>query len=95
MMQPASQHGTPSSRISFVEAFWMPTAGGAQVLDAKTGLLAKNHHYDAIVVEANKDVGNLRIWSEFDSPKHILEKIICLAQKENVKCVWVQDKLII
>ncbi|MGR5133628.1 amidohydrolase family protein [Vibrio alfacsensis] len=95
VMLPASQRGTAGSRISFVEAFWMATAGGAQVLDAKTGLLAKNHHFDAIVVEASKNVGNLRIWPEFDSPKDILEKIICLAQKENVKCVWVQGKQVI
>ncbi|BBM67163.1 guanine deaminase [Vibrio alfacsensis] len=91
----ASDRGTAGSRVSFVEAFWMATTGGAQVLDSKTGVFAKHFHFDAIVLEANKDVGNLRIWPDFDTPKDILEKIICLAQKENIKRVWVQGKQVV
>ena len=89
---PAGQRGTANARISFVEAFWMATAGGASVLDANTGILETGRHFDAVVIEANTTIGNLRIWPEFDTPRDILEKIICLAQKENVKRVWVQGK---
>lgn len=89
------ERGTANARISFVEAFWMATAGGAQVLDAKTGVLSEKHHFDAIVLEASPLIGNLRIWPEFDTPRDILEKMVCLAQKENIQQVWVQGKRVI
>ncbi|MGF1685699.1 amidohydrolase family protein [Photobacterium japonica] len=95
VMIPTGQRGTANARVSFVEAFWMATAGGANVLNAQTGVFAKDHHFDAIVIEAKPSIGNLRIWPEFDSPRDILEKIICLAQKENVQRVWVQGKAVI
>ncbi|OBU20769.1 amidohydrolase family protein [Photobacterium aquimaris] len=92
---PASKRGTVNARISFVEAFWMATVGGGQVLDAKVGLFEQGYHFDAIVIKANSAIGNLRIWPEFDSAKDILEKIITLAQPENVAKVWVQGKAVI
>ncbi len=82
-------------RISFVEAFWMATVGGGQVLDAKVGLFNQGYHFDAIVIKSNSAIGNLRIWPEFDSAKDILEKIITLAQPENVAKVWVQGEVVI
>ncbi|SMY35406.1 guanine deaminase [Photobacterium andalusiense] len=92
---PASERGTANARISFVEAFWMATVGGGQVLDAKVGLFEQGYHFDAIVIKANSGIGNLRIWPQFDSAKDILEKIITLAQPENVAKVWVQGKAVI
>ncbi len=91
----ACERGTANARITFVEAFWMATAGGAQVLDAKTGVLNAKHHFDALVLETSPLIGNLRIWPEFDSPRDILEKIVCLAQKENIQQVWVQGKRVV
>ncbi|CEO41601.1 amidohydrolase family protein [Photobacterium kishitanii] len=92
---PASERGTTNARISFVEAFWMATVGGGQVLDAKVGLFNQGYHFDAIVIKSNPAIGNLRIWPEFDSAKDILEKIITLAQPENVAKVWVQGEVVI
>ncbi|WP_028116411.1 guanine deaminase [Ferrimonas senticii] len=89
---PANQRGSANARINFVEAFWMATAGGGQVLDSAVGQFQPRYHFDAIVVEASPFIGNLRIWPEFDSPRDILEKIVCLAQKENVKQVWIQGQ---
>ncbi|WP_305373231.1 amidohydrolase family protein [Photobacterium leiognathi] len=91
----AEQRGIANSRISFNEAFWMATNGGGKVLKEKIGIFAPSYHFDAIVVEAKVQVGNLRIWPEFDSPQDVIEKIIALAQPENVSKVWVQGKQVI
>ena len=89
---PADQRGVSGARISYLESFWMATNGGGQVLAEKVGLFAPKYHFDAIVVAADSERGNLRIWPEMDSPRDILEKIISLSQTENIAKVWVQGK---
>ncbi|NLS11965.1 guanine deaminase [Vibrio sp. SM6] len=90
----AALRGEANSRVSYVEAFWMATAGGGQVLDSKVGVFAPGYHFDALVIEPSRDFGNLRVYSDMDSPRDILEKVIALASRENIQRVWVQGRLV-
>ncbi|KXF83375.1 amidohydrolase family protein [Enterovibrio coralii] len=87
----AGERGVAGSRVSFVEAFWMATAGGGRVLNEKVGVFEKDFHFDALVIKPSA-FGNLRIWPTMDTPRDILEKIVSLAQSCDVDKVWVQGK---
>ncbi|OEE87064.1 guanine deaminase [Enterovibrio norvegicus FF-162] len=87
----AAERGVTGSRVSFVEAFWMATAGGGRVLNEKVGVFEKDFHFDALVIKPSA-LGNLRIWQDMDTPRDILEKIVSLGQRCDIDKVWVQGK---
>nr|WP_255555404.1 guanine deaminase [Enterovibrio paralichthyis] len=88
---PAGARGVSGSRVSFLEAFWMATAGGGRVLNEKIGLFENGYHFDALVIKPSA-LGNLRVWPDMDTPRDILEKIVSLAQSCDIDSVWVQGK---
>jgi guanine deaminase len=88
--QSAHSRGSPGARISFREAFWMATVGGARALGLKIGQFRKGYSFDAIVVDANLPESNLVFWDGMDSTDDLLQKIVYNADRHNISKVWVQ-----
>ncbi len=87
-----SVRGTPNSRISYLDAFWMATVGGAKSLGLKIGQLSPGYQFDAIVIDTDIPESNLIIWKNLDSDEDILQKIIYNGSRENIVKVWVQGR---
>lgn len=91
---PIEQRGLKNSGISMNEAFYLATKGGANSLRLNTGSFEENMAADFQVidishlgtVEKNKEI--------FDHPEQILHKILYLANKEDIKKVYVQGRLV-
>ena len=91
---PASERGTPDSRINYLEAFWMATVGGARTLGLKVGQFAEGFNFDAIVVDADVVDTNLSAWEDSHSAEDTLQKIIYNAERRNITNVWVQGRMV-
>lgn len=91
---PAAVRGRPHSRIDFIEAFWLATAGGGEALDLAVGKFAPDFICDAIVIDTNVSDSNVVIWPELDNPQDVLQKIIYNATRINIAQTWVQGRQI-
>lgn len=89
---PADRRGSPGTRVTFAEAFWMATTGGGLALDLPIGLFAAGYSFDAMVVDTEVPDTDLLVWPELDSPEDVFQKIIHTANRRNVTKVWVQGK---
>ena len=92
---PQEKRGEKNKRITFLEAYWLATVGGGQVLGSNTGLFKKGYEFDALIVDTSIPDTDIYILNELDSPKDILEKIISLNSRQNIRKVWVQGELVI
>jgi guanine deaminase len=89
---PAAQRGRPGSRIDFADAFWIATAGGADVLDLPAGRFAPGLRFDALLVDVNAPGSNI-IWNDdLDTPPDLLQKIIYNATRANIVGTWVEGR---
>ncbi len=86
----AADRGTPNSRVSFAEAFWMATTGGGEALGLPIGVLEPGYSFDAMVIDSAVPDTDLTVWPELDSPDDVLQKIVNTAVRRNVTKVWVQ-----
>ena len=91
---PQPERGIQGSRIDFKEAFWMATAGGGKALDLNIGLFKEGYAFDAIIVDTKVAGSNLVVWAELDKAEDVLQKIIYNANRQNIRQVWVQGKLV-
>lgn len=91
---PTGKRGTPNSRISYLEAFWMATVGGAKTLGLQVGQFAEGFNFDAIVVDAGVADTNLSAWEGSRSSEDALQKIVYNAERRNITNVWVQGKMV-
>jgi guanine deaminase len=89
-----SERGTPDSKVSYLEAFWMATVGGAKSLGLKVGQLSQGYSFDAIVIDTTVADSNLIVWPDLDSNADILQKIIYNSGRNNIEKVWVQGRLL-
>ena len=87
--KPASTRGTPKSRTDFREAFYLATAGGADVLDLPVGRFETGCHFDAILVDPQAEVAPIYIDEELDKPDDVAQKLVMLATRSNFSTVWV------
>ncbi len=87
-IHPASR-GVANSRINTVTAFWLATAGGAEVLGLPVGVLKPGNQFDAIVVRTDRPGGMIRIWDGLDDEERIFEKVVRLATPDDITRVWV------
>lgn len=88
-----AERGRPGSRIDFIEAFWLATAGGAEALDLPIGRLEPGCRFDALLVDTEAAESNLRLFRDFDSPEDIFQKIVYNASRANIRNVWVEGRL--
>ncbi|MEX0339323.1 MAG: guanine deaminase [Arenibacterium sp.] len=77
--------GVADSRIDVADAFWVATAGGADVLDLPVGVFASGRQFDAVLVDLNDDFG---------PPEEQLQKIIMRATVAEIKQTWVAGRLV-
>lgn len=82
-------HAVTSSRrrddpIDIVAAFWMATAGGAELLGIDAGLLTPGRVFDAVAV----DLGRSGVWPEIDDEDRTFEKLVRRGSGA-VRRVWV------
>ena len=85
----AAERGVPESRIDTVTAFWLATAGGAEVIDLPVGLIEPGRRFDAIAVRTDRPGGAIRLWDEFDDEARSFEKVVRLATADDISHVWV------
>jgi len=88
----ASDRAKPDSRINFIEAFYLATAGGAEVLDAPVGLFEVGRQFDALMINLNAPANPLNEFTEDDSWEDILGRVVYGAQKCNLGTVWVDGR---
>ena len=88
----ASVRGTPGARIDFREAFWLATAGGADVLGIRAGRFLPGHVFDAIVVDISVPGSDVIAWPSLDDGEDVLQKILYNADRRNIARVWVQGR---
>ena len=87
-----AKRGVAGSRIDAVEAFWLATCGGADVLGIAVGLIEPGRQFDAIVVDTARSGSGLRYWPEVDSAERLFEKIVRLAGAADITDVWVAGR---
>lgn len=84
--RPAGERGRAGSRIDFREAFWLATAGGADVLDLPVGILAEGRQFDAVLIRPPGPA--LRPMSDDD----LLQQIVMGAQPADIRATWVAGR---
>lgn len=81
----------PDSRIDAVTAFWLATAGGGIALDLPIGMFKEGYQFDALIIDGRSRESNLRLNAD-DAPADILQKIIYLAGRTNIREVWIANR---
>lgn len=92
--RPVAERGRPGSRINFIEAFHLATAGGADVLDAPVGLFEVGRQFDALLIDMDASGNPLDEFTEANSWEDVLGRIIYGAQKCNLGTVWVDGDVV-
>lgn len=95
--RPSKDRGRPGSAIDMATAFWMATAGGAELLGLPVGLLAPGRRFDAIEVSGDRST-MFGWWDEVDG-LHLpdawsrrFEKVLRGAASTDVERVWVDGR---
>jgi guanine deaminase len=88
---PRNERRRPDSRIDAVTAFWLATAGGGLALDLPIGLFKEGFQFDALVIDARAPNSDLCVESG-DRPEEVLQKIIYLGGRSNIRQVWVANR---
>lgn len=86
------ERGVAGSRISITEAFWMATAGGADLLGIPCGVLEVGRQFDAVAIDLEAPGSALRVWDGIDNDERTFEKIVRLACAPDITEVWVDGK---
>ena len=87
------ERGVPDSRLSILEAFYLATRGGADLLDVPVGLLEVGRSFDALAVQLNRAGSPLTHWQGLGhGDEQLFEKIVRLATPADITDVWVQGR---
>lgn len=86
---PAKERGVPNSRITFKEAIYIATLGGAKALHMPTAQFKEDCYFDALLIDANAPYSNLSFYDE-DTLEDKIQKIVFLAQRPNIQKIWVK-----
>jgi guanine deaminase len=89
---PPERRGSADSRLSIVEAFYLATLGGADLLGSQVGLLEVGRNFDALAVGINQPGSPLQAWAEVDDDARIFEKIVRLATPAEISDVWCRGR---
>ncbi len=86
------KRGQPGSRINYIDAFHLATAGGAAVLDSPTGTFDVGKQFDALLLELNTPSNRLNEFVDTDDWESLLACIVYNAQACNIAHVWVSGR---
>jgi guanine deaminase len=81
--------GNPFSRINFKEAFWLATAGGAEILDIPVGKFKKGYKFDALLIDPHVPGSNIPNCSKGDSIEDLFQTIIYNSVRGNIRNIWI------
>ena len=90
--EPPGERRRPGTRIDFREAFWLSTRGGAEVLGLDAGVFRDGAPFDAVLLDLAAPGSNVRAFDGVDSHADVLEKIVNLATRANIKGVWAEGR---
>ncbi len=91
----AERRGAPGSRIDVVHAFWLATAGGADLIGQPVGRFEVGRRFDALAVRVDtggsgRATSGLRFWDGVDDePARRFDKVVRLAGPADLDHVWV------
>lgn len=88
----AELRGTPNSRISFLEAFYLATSGGAQALDIASGYFAPGRQFDALLLELDNPLNRLNEFNHVENWEDLLGCIVYNTQPCNIEQTWVAGR---
>ncbi len=88
---PRAERRRPGARIDALTAFWLATAGGGLALDLPVGVFKEGYQFDALLIDARVAGSDLRV-ETVDTPEEVLQKIIYLASRLNIRQVWVANR---
>ena len=83
------QRGLSNSRVSFQEAFYLATKGGAQVLNIPTGSFETDYYFDAVLIDTEVENSRISLNKSTDSDEDIIQKLIMLSTRSNIVKTWV------
>lgn len=86
-----ADEGDTGARIDVLTAFWMATAGGADLLGIDAGLIAPGRQFDAVAVSLR----SLGVDSAVDGPDRMFEKLVRLAGPADIEQVWVAGRPVV
>lgn len=86
---PASARGVPDSRLTIVEAFYLATVGGAELLDVPVGLIEVGRKFDALIVNTDRPGSAIQTWEDVDDDARTFEKVVRLASPADISDVFV------
>ena len=79
--------GIPNSRIDITTAFWMATAGGADLLGLPVGLLEPGRLFDAVAIDRSRVTPNVE--ADPGDWELLFERLVRNAGPEAIESVWV------
>ena len=88
----SSVRGVPHSRLSILDAFYLATVGGAELLGQPIGLIEVGRQFDAIAVTPNRPNSALKTWPEVDDHGRLFEKVIRLCAASDIDHVYVDGR---
>lgn len=86
--QSAQDRGVPNSRLSIVDAFFLATVGGADLVDLPVGLIEVGRQFDALVINTTRPNAALQTWPVDDDARKF-EKVVRLATPDDIDHVFV------
>ncbi len=92
----AEERGRAGSRIDFMEAYWLATAGGAQVLDIPVGRFEPGCCFDALLVDPSGPHSNIHCHPGIsDTAKALFQKVLYHLTRSDIRKVWVDGVLVL
>lgn len=87
---PAAQRSQQTdTRINFMEAFYLATAGAADVLDCPVGTFAVGQQFDALILQLDHPDNQLNQFTEAGNWQDLFSCIVYNTQQTNIEQVWV------
>ena len=79
-----------------MEAYWLATAGGAQVLDIPVGRFEPGYRFDALLVDPTGPHSNIHCHTDFNhSAEALFQKVFYHLTRANILKVWVDGALVL
>lgn len=91
----AANRGVDDSRIDIVDAFWMATVGGAELLDVPIGLIEVGRRFDAVALRPGGSDSALRHHADIDDDARRFEKALRLTTPADIDAVWVDGRCVV
>ena len=84
----------PGARINFLEAFYLATMGGADVLDTPVGAFEVGRQFDAVVLQLDHPLNRLNEFTAADNWEELLGCVVYNTQVCNIATVWVNGSCV-